>query len=113
MTGLLNKVENTQSIVFDALLMELAQMKEGDEMDVEIYEGGTLMLRPIRRREIFFDPVLMKMADLQTGDELDVDVDDAGTLTLTPIRQGPSYVEVLQVIRSTMKDYAQTMKQLA
>ena len=113
MTELLNKVANTHNIVFDALLMELAHMKAGDEMDVEVYEGGTLMLRPIRRREIVFDPILMKMADLKVGDELDVDVDDNGTLTLTPIRPGPSYPEVMQVIRSTMEEYSQTMKLLA
>jgi antitoxin component of MazEF toxin-antitoxin module len=104
---------NPKSIVFDALLMELAQIKDGDEMDIEIHEGGTLTLRPIRRREIYFDPALMQLAELKPGDELDVDVDSIGNLTLTPIRTEPTTDQILQVIKSTMKDYAQTMKQLA
>ncbi len=112
---MLNKYEKTQSqsIVFDSLLMEMAQLRAGDELDVELYEGGTLMLRPIRRREIIFDPLLMAAADLRDGDELDIDVDATGTLTLTPIRQEPSPIEIVDVIRSTMADYAKTMTNLA
>jgi len=71
----ITKVGNSQGIIFDAALMELAHLKAGDELNVEVHEGGTL--------------------------------------TLTPIRPRPSREEVSKVIKSTMKDYARTMKKLA
>lgn len=71
----ITKVGNSQGIIFDAALMELAHLKAGDDMNVEVHEGGTL--------------------------------------TLTPIRPRPSREEVSKVIKSTMKDYARTMKKLA
>jgi antitoxin component of MazEF toxin-antitoxin module len=71
----ISKIGNSQGLIFDAALMELAHLKAGDELNVEVHEGGTL--------------------------------------TLTPIRPKPSHEEVSKVIRSTMKDYAHTMKKLA
>jgi antitoxin component of MazEF toxin-antitoxin module len=71
----ITKVGNSQGIIFDAALMELAHLRAGDELNVEVHEGGTL--------------------------------------TLTPIRPRPSRREVSKVIKSTMKDYARTMKKLA
>jgi antitoxin component of MazEF toxin-antitoxin module len=109
---MINTLQSQKNVVFDTLLMEFAQLKDGDEMDIEIHEGGMLTLRPIRRREIYFDPVLMELAELNPGDEFDVDVDEIGNLTLTPIRVEPNNDQILEVIKSTMKDYAQTMKQL-
>jgi len=71
----ITKVGNSQGIIFDAALMELAHLKAGDDLNVEVHEGGTLTLTPIRPR---------------------------------PLRQ-----EVSKVIKSTMRDYARTMKKLA
>jgi antitoxin component of MazEF toxin-antitoxin module len=71
----ITKVGNSQGIIFDAALMELAHLKAGDDLNVEVHEGGTL--------------------------------------TLTPIRPRPSRQEVSKVIKSTMKDYARTLKKLA
>ena len=71
----ITKVGNSQGIIFDAALMELAHLKAGDEVNVEIHVGGTL--------------------------------------TLTPIRPRPSREQVSKLIKSTMKDYARTMKKLA
>jgi antitoxin component of MazEF toxin-antitoxin module len=62
---------------------------------------------------IIFDAALMELAHLKAGDELNVEVHDGGTLTLTPIRPRPSREEVSKVIKSTMKDYARTLKKLA
>ena len=62
---------------------------------------------------IIFDAALMELAHLKTGDDLNVEVHDGGTLTLTPIRPRPSRREVSKVIKSTMKDYARTLKKLA
>ena len=71
----ISKVGNSQGLIFDAALLELAHLKAGDDVNVEVHEGGTL--------------------------------------TLTPIRPRPSRQEVSKVIKSTMKDYARTMKKLA
>ena len=62
---------------------------------------------------VIFDAALMELAHLQTGDELNVEVHEGGTITLTPIRPRPSRAEVSRVIKSTLKDYARTMKKLA
>jgi antitoxin component of MazEF toxin-antitoxin module len=62
---------------------------------------------------IIFDAALMELAHLKAGDALNVEVHDGGTLTLTPIRPRPSRQEVSQVIKSTMKEYARTLKKLA
>lgn len=71
----ISKVGNSQGIIFDSALMELAHLKAGDEVNVEVHAGGTI--------------------------------------TLTPLRPRPSRAEVSKVIKSTMKDYARTMKKLA
>jgi len=46
----ITKVGNSQGIIFDAALMELAHLKAGDDLNVEVHEGGTLTLTPIRPR---------------------------------------------------------------
>ena len=46
----ITKVGNSQGIIFDAALLELAHLKAGDELNVEVHEGGTLTLTPIRPR---------------------------------------------------------------
>ena len=46
----ITKVGNSQGIIFDAALMELAHLKAGDALNVEVHEGGTLTLTPIRPR---------------------------------------------------------------
>lgn len=69
------KVGNSHGIVFDAALMDLAHLKAGDQVNVEVHEGGTI--------------------------------------TLTPLRPQPSPAEISKAIKSTMKNYARTMKKLA
>ena len=75
MVKTISKVGNSHGIVFDAALMDLAHLRAGDEVNVEVHEGGTI--------------------------------------TLTPLRPRPSAAEVSKAIKSTMKDYARTMKKLA
>jgi antitoxin component of MazEF toxin-antitoxin module len=71
----ITKIGNSQGLMFDAALMDLAHLKPGDQVNVEVHEGGTI--------------------------------------TLTPLRPRPSRAEVSRVIKSTMKNYARTMKKLA
>ncbi len=46
----ITKVGNSQGVIFDAALMDLAHLKAGDELNVEVHEGGTITLTPIRPR---------------------------------------------------------------
>ena len=46
----ISKVGNSHGIVFDAALMELAHLRAGDEVNVEVHEGGTITLTPLRPR---------------------------------------------------------------
>lgn len=43
----ITKVGNSNGIIFDAALMELAHLKAGDQLNVEIHVGGTITLTPI------------------------------------------------------------------
>lgn len=44
----ITKIGNSQGVVFDAALMELAHLKAGDQVNLEIHEGGTITLTPLR-----------------------------------------------------------------
>ena len=48
MTKTITKVGNSQGLILDAALMELAHLKTGDDVNVD--EGGTITLTPIRPR---------------------------------------------------------------
>jgi len=50
MVKTISKVGNSHGIVFDAALMELAHLKAGDEVNVEVHDGGTITLTPLRPR---------------------------------------------------------------
>lgn len=62
---------------------------------------------------IIFDAALLELTHLKVGDEVNVEVHSGGTITLTPTRPMRSRKEVSRVIKSTMSDYARTMKKLA
>lgn len=48
MTKTITKIGNSQGIIFDAALMDLAHLKAGDQMTVTVHEGGSIMLTPVR-----------------------------------------------------------------
>ncbi|MGH8093865.1 MAG: AbrB/MazE/SpoVT family DNA-binding domain-containing protein [Chthoniobacterales bacterium] len=48
MTKTISKVGNSQGIIFDAALMDLARVKVGDHLTVTVHEGGSIILTPIR-----------------------------------------------------------------
>ena len=50
MTKTIAKVGNSNGIIFDATLMDLAHLKTGDMVNVEVHAGGTITLTPIRPR---------------------------------------------------------------
>ena len=49
MVKTLSRIGNSQGIIFDAALLDLAHLKLGDQVNVEVHEGGTITLSPIRR----------------------------------------------------------------
>lgn len=44
----ITKVGNSQGLIFDAALLDMAHLKAGDEVNVEVHEGGTITLTPLR-----------------------------------------------------------------
>lgn len=49
MTKTISKVGNSQGIIFDAALMDLARVKVGDQVNITVVpESGGIMLMPLR-----------------------------------------------------------------
>ena len=48
MMKIISKVGNSQGLIFDAALMDLAHLKVGDHVNVTVHEGGAIVLTPIR-----------------------------------------------------------------
>lgn len=44
----ISKIGNSHGLMFDAALMDLAHLKPGDKVNVEVHEGGTITLTPLR-----------------------------------------------------------------
>jgi len=44
----ITKIGNSQGIIFDATLMDLAHLKVGDQVNIEIHDGRTLTMTPLR-----------------------------------------------------------------
>lgn len=45
----ITKIGNSQGVMLDAAMMELAHLRVGDAVNVEVHEGGTLTITPVRR----------------------------------------------------------------
>lgn len=43
----ISKIGNSQGIIFDSALLQLARLKVGDEVNVEVHSGGTITIAPI------------------------------------------------------------------
>ena len=41
------RIGNSQGIIFDSALLELAHLETGDKVNVEVHEGGTITITPI------------------------------------------------------------------
>jgi len=44
----ISKVGNSQGLIFDAALRELTGLKAGDEVNVTVHEGGSIVIAPMR-----------------------------------------------------------------
>jgi antitoxin component of MazEF toxin-antitoxin module len=43
----ITKIGNSHGIIFDSALLQLARLKPGDEVNVEVHSGGTITIAPI------------------------------------------------------------------
>ena len=50
MVRTISKMGNSHGIALDAALMELAHLKAGDQVNVEVHAQGTITLTPLRPR---------------------------------------------------------------
>lgn len=48
MTKTITKIGNSQGLMFDTALMDLARVKVGDQVTVTVHEGGSIVLTPVR-----------------------------------------------------------------
>jgi antitoxin component of MazEF toxin-antitoxin module len=66
MVKTISKVGNSQGITFDSAFMEMAHLKVGDEVNVEVHDGGTITITPIhptRSREEISKTIKQTMKD--------------------------------------------------
>ena len=50
MTKTISKIGNSQGLIFDAALMDLARVKVGDQVNVTVMPGsGAIVLMPLRK----------------------------------------------------------------
>ena len=48
MTKTITRIGNSQGLMFDSALMDLARLKVGDQVSVSVHEGGAIVLTPVR-----------------------------------------------------------------
>ncbi len=44
----ITRIGNMQGLIFDAALRELTGLKAGDQINVTVHEGGTIVITPMR-----------------------------------------------------------------
>ena len=45
----ITKIGNSQGLMMDAALMDIARLKVGDQVNVTVHEGGSIVLTPVRK----------------------------------------------------------------
>jgi antitoxin component of MazEF toxin-antitoxin module len=48
MVKAITKIGNSNGIIFDTALLELARLKAGDQVNVTVHRGGSITLTPVR-----------------------------------------------------------------
>ena len=52
MTVTIDKIGNSHGLIFDSTLLQLARLKPGDEVNVEVHPGGTITITPMHPVQI-------------------------------------------------------------
>lgn len=45
----ISKIGNSQGLIFDSALLDLAGLKTGDQVNITVSPGGSMVITPIRR----------------------------------------------------------------
>jgi antitoxin component of MazEF toxin-antitoxin module len=69
MVKTISKVGNSQGVIFDSALMDLARLKVGDAVDVVVHDSGAITLTPIR-------PVITQERATETAEKVIRDYDE-------------------------------------
>jgi antitoxin component of MazEF toxin-antitoxin module len=48
MLKFISRIGNSQGLIFDAALRELTGLKEGDQVNVTVHDGGSIVITPLR-----------------------------------------------------------------
>jgi len=43
----ISRIGNSRGLIFDSALLQLAHLKEGDQVNVEVHTGGTITITPM------------------------------------------------------------------
>jgi antitoxin component of MazEF toxin-antitoxin module len=46
----ITKIGNSHGIIFDSALLQLAHLKPGDEVNVEVHAGETIVITPMKQQ---------------------------------------------------------------
>jgi len=46
----ITKIGDSQGIIFDTTLLDMAHLRAGDQVNIVVHEGGTITITPIRPR---------------------------------------------------------------
>lgn len=60
----ISKIGNSRGLIFDSALLQLAKLKEGDQVNVEVHAGGTITITPLDRDFIGPDEAAEAAADI-------------------------------------------------
>ncbi|MCX6139491.1 MAG: AbrB family transcriptional regulator [Candidatus Kapabacteria bacterium] len=50
MVKTISKIGNSQGIIFDSVLLDMAHLKTGDQVNITVHEGGTITITPLLPR---------------------------------------------------------------
>lgn len=45
----ITRIGNSQGLIFDAALRELTGLKDGDQVNITVHAGGSIVITPVRR----------------------------------------------------------------
>jgi len=69
MVKTISKIGNSRGLIFDNALLQLARLKEGDKVNVEVHSGGTITITPLEREPIEADEAAETAADIIAGND--------------------------------------------
>ncbi len=66
----ISKIGNSQGITFDAAIMDLARLKVGDQLNLTVHEGGSIVLTPVRPVVTAAEPTTSARSIIRKNSEL-------------------------------------------